>query len=45
MKDVNQTEAQIIAGGLSQDEINWINDFLRRISDRGDFPLPTPDVF
>ena len=44
MKTVNQEQLQTIAGGLTQDQINWIEDFFRGIGRPGPtFPIPTPD--
>ena len=45
MKTLNQAQVQTIAGGLSQDQIDWIDAFLRKLGQRGSgFPEPSPEV-
>ncbi len=45
MKTLNQTQTQTVAGGLSQEQIDWLDAFFRQVGRSGPcFPEPTPDT-
>ena len=45
MKTLKQEQLQAIAGGLTSEQIEWLESVFRDIAGRGlGFPVPTPDI-